>query len=964
MKQFLLSLLVLIATATQAQLLTFSPSFIKDNDAGVTITVDANKGNLGLVTNTGTVYIHSGVITSLSTSASDWRYVKLGGTPNLFTTAQPTLACTSLGGGLYRFSYPSDIRSFYGVPAGESILKISILFRSTNGQNVQRNLDGSDMYVPVYSTSIGTRITVPLMQPTFTPVPEPFSRAVGDALPITAIANLSSNQRILLNGVQVQSSTATTTLSANPVLTQVGSNKVVVEATSGTTARDSFTFFVAGPTPVAPLPAGVREGINYNPNNTEATLVLFAPFKNRVTIIGEFPGSGFVETVAYQMTKTPDGNYWWKTISGLTPGQEYAYQYLVDGIIRIGDPYTEKVLDPFNDPFILPTTFPNLKPYPTGQQGIVSVLQTNAPGYTWQVPNFVRPNKKAIVVYELLLRDFIANHDFKTMKDTIPYLKKLGINTIHIMPFNEFEGNQSWGYNPNYFFAPDKFYGPKNDVKSFIDACHQNGIAVVMDMVMNHVFGSGPQALLYFNNALGEPAANNPWLNRQAPHPFSVGYDFNHTTAATKYLVDRVVQHWLTEYKLDGFRWDLSKGFTQRQCGTDAGCWSNYDFDRVQTWKRIYDVMQAASPNSYCILEHLGIDQEENELSNYGMLLWGKQTDEYNQVSMGYIQNSDYSRIIHTARGFNQPHLLGYAESHDEERTMYKNITFGNQSGANGYNVRLLATALRRQEMLVAQLLTVVGPKMFWQFAELGYDITINACANTTINPDCRTDNKPITWNYLDVPERRRLNLIYASLNYLRLQKQDAFALGNMQWGTGGLFKWLKLQHSTLNLVVVANMDVNNHTGTVAFPTAGTYYDYLLGGTFTSTGSTQTFNLSPGEYHVYIDQNITGPVLPPPVVVNPTGPIQNIRVLVYPNPVKTDALIEYDMPENGKVFITVHNAQGQQLGTIYQGFKNIGTHQISLNSNGFNAQKLQSGMYFLHLNLNGNKRVEKLLIQH
>ena len=961
MKRNLLFLLAIVVSLyTQAQLLTWTPTFSKDNDA-ISITVDGTKGNLGLLGFTSTVYIHTGVITNNSTNSSDWRYVKLGSTPNLFTTPVAALAAISLGNNKWRFDFPSDIRSFYGVPAGESILKIACLFRSGDGTRVQRNGNGGDMYIPIYTTALATRITVPAMQPNFIPIPEPISKAVGDPLPITGIANANSNMQVFLNGTSVGTASGVTTISATPTLSTVGTNKVVVQATAGAVVvRDSFSFFVAGPTVVAPLPVGVKEGINYNPNNTAATLVLYAPLKNRVSIIGDLPGSNWEETTNYQMNKTPDGNYWWKTITGLTSGFEYSFQYIVDGTIKIGDPYCEKVLDPFNDQFINAATYPNLKAYPSGQFGIVSTLQTAEPTYNWTANSWVRPNKKALVIYELLIRDFVAAHDFKTLTDSINYFKNLGVNAIQIMPFNEFEGNESWGYNPNYYFAPDKYYGPKNTVKAFIDACHANGIAVIMDMTMNHVFGSSPQALLYWDAANGQPAANNPWLNTVATHPFSVGYDFNHNSNATKYLVDRVVEHWLTEYKLDGFRWDLSKGFTQNVCG-DVNCWNNYDGPRVATWKRIYDKMQATSANSYCILEHLGGDVEENELSNYGMMLWGKQTDEYNQVSMGFQSNSDFQRVIHAARGFAQQHLIGYAQSHDEERTMYKNITFGNQSGANGYNVRLLPTALKREEMIAALLFTIPGPKMYWQFAELGYDVTINACANTLIDPNCRTDNKPIRWNYFQVSERRRLYDIYASLSKLRLLKQSAFATGNIEWGTGGLFKWLRLNDPTLKLVVVANMDVNVHTGSVAFPTAGTYYDYLNGGTFASTGATQSFTLQPGEYRVYIDQNIVGTVFTP--INNVADPIRTMQVNVYPNPVVGNATISYDLPESGIVAIHLLNAAGQNVGQIFKGFKPTGAHTVALNSSTFNTKKLAKGLYTLQFTVNNKRRLEKIIIQ-
>ena len=159
------------------------------------------------------------------------------------------------------------------------------------------------------------------------------------------------------------------------------------------------------------------------------------------------------------------------------------------------------------------TTYPNLKPYPTGKTtGIVSVLQTAKPAYTWQVNNFSRPNKQNLIIYELLVRDFTAAGNFQTLTDTLSYLQRLGVNAIEVMPFNEFEGNSSWGYNPDFYFAPDKAYGPENVVKKFIDECHKRGIAVIMDMVLNHSFGSSPMVQMYWDGMNNIPQQTIPGL--------------------------------------------------------------------------------------------------------------------------------------------------------------------------------------------------------------------------------------------------------------------------------------------------------------------------------------------------------------------------------------------------------------------------------------------------------------------
>ncbi len=207
--------------------------------------------------------------------------------------------------------------------------------------------------------------------------------------------------------------------------------------------------------------------------------------------------------------------------------------------------------------------------------GIATVLQTAQQPYSWQINDFTPPAVEDMVVYELLIRDFTALHSYQSLSDTINYFKRLGVNVIELMPVSEFEGNISWGgYNPNYYFAPDKYYGPKNTLKTFIDLCHANGIAVVLDIVLNHSFGtSPPYVMLYWDKINKRPSANSPFYNPIAKHDFNVGYDFNHESQATKAFTKRVVNFWITEYKIDGFRFDLSKGFTQKNTLGNTAAW-------------------------------------------------------------------------------------------------------------------------------------------------------------------------------------------------------------------------------------------------------------------------------------------------------------------------------------------------------------------------------------------------------
>ncbi len=956
MKRLLLLFVIAgIGENLPAQLLTWTPGFSQDND-NISITVDASKGNQGLfqynpVTD---VYVHTGVITDQSTSATNWRYVKFN---QDFNQPNAQLQAVSLGANKWRFDI-TGIRSYYGVPSNESILKIAILFRNGNGSVVQRNANGSDMYIPVYDTSLATRFSSPPFQPLYHPAPEPIQKSTGETIDLTGIASRPCTLKLFLNGTEIQSASGTQTISASPVLSNSGEQVVVTEASNAWSVRsDTLRFFVAPSVTVAPLPPGVRDGINYEPGDTSLTLVLYAPGKNRVSVIGEFPGCRWSEQAGFVMTKTPDNNYWWIRLTGLAPGTEYAFQYLVDGTLKLGEPYAEKVLDPASEAEILASgVYPNLRSYPTDStSGIVCVVQTARPAYNWAVNNFARPDKRNLVIYELLVRDFVAAHNWNVLRDTLHYLEQLGVNAVEIMPFNEFEGNKSWGYNPDYFLAPDKYYGSSLALKEFIDSCHSKGMAVIMDIALNHTTGLNPLAALYWNTGTSQPAANNPWLNVTATHPFNVFNDFNHQSPATQYFFKRVVEHWLQEYRLDGFRFDLSKGFTQTNSGSNVSLWSQYDASRVALWKKYYDTLQVKSPGSYVILEHFADNSEETELANYGMMLWGNGSYHFQEAGMGYTSNSNFEHLLHTVRGWQQPVLVGYAESHDEERMMYKNLNFGNAGGS--HNTRDLQTALRRMELNAAFLLSMPGPKMLWQFGELGYDFSINRCEDGSINANCRTSPKPIRWDYLQFTPRRRLHDIYSSLNKLRFHPwyRDVMTANNVSISRSmaGAFKWLTVRSANDSsvLCVLGNFDVQAQTENFSFPVAGTWYDYLQGGTITATGSPQSMTLQPGEYHVYLNRNLINAVVT--AVPGIPGMVNELKATVSPNPVDGTSVLNLDLPAAGMTRVEVLDAMGRSLGLIHQGRLPSGKQQLPLTDK---INNLPRGHYLLQIH-SGNRTV-------
>jgi 1,4-alpha-glucan branching enzyme len=821
------------------------------------------------------------------------------------------------------------------------------------------------MYIPVYSGTLAVRIDQPPTQPKYTPTPEPQNWIVGTNFSVTANASAPSALKLYHNGTVIATAASAQTISGSSTVTAAGNQQLVAEANDGTTRTyDTLNVFVTGGgSPVAALPAGVRDGINYEPGDTSVTLVLRAPGKSSVAVVGEF--NNWTPRTQDILNKTPDGKFFWVRLHPLTPGTEYAYQYLVDGSLKIADPYAEKILDPYNnnDQNIPASTYPSLKPYPAGQTGIVSVLQTAAPAYNWSVSNYSRPDKRGLVIYELLVRDFVAAHDWKTIRDSLNYLQHLGINAIEIMPFNEFEGNNSWGYNPDFYFAPDKYYGPKNSLKEFIDSCHKKGIAVIMDIALNHSFGLSPMVQLYWDAANNRPASNNPWFNPAAKHAFNVGYDMNHESPDTRYFVSRVVEHWLQQYKIDGFRFDLSKGFTQTQtCDANGGnCnvaqWSQYDASRVAIWKRYYDSVQTKSANAYVILEHFADNTEEKELADYGMMLWGNMNYNYNEASMGWPGNWDFSGSIYTVRNWTRPHLVTYMESHDEERIVFKNINYGNSAG--NYTIRDTTTALKRMELNAAFLFTIPGPKMIWQFGELGYAYSINTCENGTVDNNCRLSPKPIRWDYLNDARRRSVYNTYSHLIQLRFHPlyKDAFVSGAISQSLNGAVKWIQVSSGdSSQLLVVGNFDVVAQTAVISFPKAGTWYNFLDSTAFSATGSAQNISLQPGEFRVYLNRNLNPGVTPPSTDTSWNG--SSLEVKAYPNPVPSAFILEVGMPADATLTMNLYNSTGQLVVTINKGFLTKGKHKLNLN-----RPLVQAGIYYLKVNTQTETQTIPVIVQ-
>jgi hypothetical protein len=449
---------------------------------------------------------------------------------------------------------------------------------------------------------------------------------------------------------------------------------------------------------------------------------------------------------------------------------------------------------------------------------------------------------------------------------------------------------------------------------------------------------------MYWDSTNSRPAANNPWFNQTSPNPvFSWGYDFNHQKAATKYFVDRVTSFWLSEYKMDGFRFDFTKGFTNT-----SGDGSAYDASRIAILKRMASKIWQVSSDAYVILEHFTANSEEKELSNYGMMIWGNLNYAYNQATMGYSDGWNFGDISYKNSGWNQPNRVGYMESHDEERLMFKNITYGNSSGS--YNVKNLTTALDRIKLAATFFITVPGPKMIWQGGELGYDVSINDGG--------RLSEKPFRWNYYSDADRKSLFNIFAGLIRLK-ESYPAFSTTNFSVSTSGATKSIHLNDNSMNVAILGNFDVVVKSILPSFQSVGKWYEFFTNDSLDVTDVNAQISLQPGEYRLYTSVRLPSINYLVDVKDEEEIPTQFRLEQNYPNPFNPATIISYQLPTDSRVTLKVYDILGREITTLVNEYQKAGSYisQFSI----LNSQ-LSSGIYFYRLTAGDFIQTKKMML--
>ncbi len=768
-------------------------------------------------------YAHTGVITDKSTSNGDWKYVKTDWGTNSDDTKLVRYGNTDI----FYLVLNGGPKAYYGVPEGEAIEKLAFVFRSADSKSELKD-NGNDIFITLSKGGLDILFTSP-QNGEIWEVGTPYTVSV--QFSEATYGKLFQNEQLVAESNGEKISYEFTPSQAEDLIFKA-------EAGNGTEViTEEVRVSILGETIDQTRPAGVREGVTVE--GSEATFVLYAPGKESVSLLGDF--NDFQVSNDYLMKR--DGDYFWCTVSGLESNVEYAYQFLVDGSIRVGDPYGTKVLDPWNDPWIPASTYPDLKAFPTNASDMVCTFTTATPApYNWS--DFDRPAKNALAIYELHFRDFSSTSDIDGAMEHLDYLDRLGVNAIELMPIMEFDGNDSWGYNPCFYFAPDKAYGTAEDYKKFIDECHKRGMAVIVDVVFNHATGLFPWAKMWWDGSKNCTAAENPFFNVEAVHNWSVFHDFNHTYEKTRSYFKEVLQYWLEEYNIDGYRFDLTKGIVQHPGNYDA---SGYSSERIGFLKEYADAIREVSSDAYIIFEHFCDTREENELAAYkDILLWSNNgMGGYHESVMGWTGGgkSDFSGAFRSGR-------VNNIETHDEERAGYSAVTYGQSWVKNDWS----RISKQLQSAYAFHFLSPY-PKMMWQFGELGYDYSIEY--------NDRTGRKPVKWEYYEDPDRRALYDTLSKVISFRTENEAMYADGvtveEFSHRVGDSYmsaKQLIYRTSAGSVVVVANFSNNDATAqSIKVGENGTWTNLLTEESVTITDGTFTAAPKAGELIILVKTN-------------------------------------------------------------------------------------------------------------
>ena len=686
-----------------------------------------------------------------------------------------------------------------------------------------------------------------------------------------------------------------------------------------------------------PLPSEVGMGPNWI--NNQMTLAVYAPGQPVVQVIISPAGTAGSSSDALVMKKATDlVDVWWLGLD-LGDGQ-YDYEYLLLDGTRIPDPFTRRLEN-------------GRTRIEIGPGGI-----STADDYQWQSTDYVRPDLDTLIIYELQVDDFAARGNgqgkFEHITEKLDYLKSVGINAVELLPVSDFPGTHSWGYDPNLISAVESNYGTPEDFKMLVDQAHLRGIAVIMDIVWNHIRSSSPIWKIQPNYDL------NPYIkpyNELNPNEAEGSWgmlDWDHFNTYTVEYINQVNKIWLDEYKVDGFRydatrmigWNLSQpeygipGWTSAIAETDSSVYQIAEHLPVDPWLVNNTSLTSSWHDSFHdrLLDHIhGGNPSTLTLMNQVVRLYE------------YSNSGSYYQYPTQA--------VKYMISHDEQSFIQEMVVFNNFS---------IEQARAKDKFYATILFTSQGIPMIFQGQEFGLQTGWDD-DNGNGDYEEKLQYRPINWSYLGTESAQSHLEHYSKLIYLRkknpaLYKGTFYDLWRYDPERVIVYGYKDVSGGNNNDQVVVIANFSNFTRTVydvPFLSAGTWYNII--------DDNSTLVTNDGNYGVYTIPANTAHVYTNNIYMLNTDPeeqniiSQKFRInKLYPNPFNPTVNLNFVLYQNEVMEISVFNIQGKKVRSLYSDWMNRGTHNIIWDGKEDAGQSVPSGLYFISFKTSSYTETRKI----
>lgn len=679
-----------------------------------------------------------------------------------------------------------------------------------------------------------------------------------------------------------------------------------------------------------PLPAYAKHGVTKASaqSGDSTTFRLRVPGKSFVLLRIAPSGQPVATATPIVMHKDSSSDNWWVNVM-LQPETEYEYLYEIENGIKITDPFGRYV-------GLYGTQFS------TGAAGLA------ADDYLWQSTDWDRPPLNKLVVYELHVGEFAGGYynksagqaGFSDLKSLLSHFKVLGVNAIELMPVNDYgtvgKSGHSWGYDLNSYFAIEPALGTPLELKQLVDAAHQQGIAVILDVVYNHLNDTGP---LW---QMAPDVVSNPYFKANEDLRYNEDglyffKDVDHWTSETQEMILENLKMWIDEYKIDGFRYDFTQGIGWNTAETNKGIlgWTNAIHNLYQG--AIYQIAEHL-PESPALIYYSGLtggwhDSFRDEIFDDARFQNTSMLDYENLVlGLGAYGSNDTPNSPSSYANRTEP--VNATITHDEQSLIYEMTQFQSVP---------VSEAVQRDKLYGAFPFLSLGIPMLWMGQE------ISAPRGWTSDGQ-KLSYRPLDWDWMLVQRGIDHFQWYKTLVNHRL-KNPALFQGELKklyrYESSKVLVW-GFEDTTTNskVMCVANLHPFNQTpSNVPWLGEGNWYDIFDQSVFAVSGtSVASFPINAFTIKVYSNRSntelgITSANRQTAAVPEEFGLSNN-----YPNPFNPATTIAYRIPAASHVSLKVYDLLGKEVTVLMDGIQTAGYY-----STVFDASQLSSGTYFYRL---------------